>query len=153
MAILVSPAQMAAWLGGLMGDGWGSVRELSAAIRNGNGGQGPSHQTLMNLLDSTRTTKVDEHTIAAIAAFFHQDPADVERSLGITLSPSNKVVLHVSRIEGLRDLAIMAAQLPSCRLQEIHEMVRRAVANEATSTEATTQTSQPPASAIERDSA
>ncbi|MGW4412491.1 hypothetical protein ACWEJ6_51450 [Nonomuraea sp. NPDC004702] len=129
MAVTVSPAHVAAWLDGLMGNNWGSVRELSAAIRDGNGGQGPSHQTLMNLLDSTRTTKVDEHTLTAIAAFFRLDPDAVEQDLGIELSPSSKVVLHVNRIEGLRDLAILAAQLPSCRLQEIHEMVRQAVAN------------------------
>jgi hypothetical protein len=131
MAVPVSPARMAAWLDDLMGDDWDSVRALSEAIKSDNGGQGPSHQTLMNLLDPNRTTRVEEHTIAAIAAFFRQDPHSVERALGITLSPSSQVVLQVNRIEGLRELAILAAQLPACQLLEIQEKIRQAVANGA----------------------
>ncbi|GAA4983970.1 hypothetical protein HD597_000049 [Nonomuraea thailandensis] len=129
MAVPVSPARVAAWLDNLMGSDWDSVRALSEAIRGDNGGQGPSHQTLMNLLDPTRTTRVEEHTITAIAGFFRQDPVSVERALGIALSPTSQVVLQVNRIEGLRELAILAAQLPACQLLEIQEKIRQAVAN------------------------
>ncbi|MEV0151662.1 MULTISPECIES: hypothetical protein [unclassified Nonomuraea] len=122
------PNARVAWLEGLMGEHWG-VRQLERAIKESNGGEGPSRQTLSNLLDPNRPSKVEEYTITQIASFFQQDPADVERQLNITLSPSARLMLLAFKTEGLREAAVQLAALPEAQREAFQEMIRQAAAN------------------------
>ncbi|WP_431929983.1 hypothetical protein [Nonomuraea jabiensis] len=134
MAASEPNARVAQWLDRLTRDEWPSIRGLERAIKASNGGQGPTSQTLNNLLDG-RINRVEEHTVIQIAAFFRQHPDAVEQELGITLSPNAKLVLMLNAdTEGLREAALALAQLPDEKRLNFQQMISQAAANSPPST-------------------
>ncbi|MFI7643593.1 hypothetical protein [Nonomuraea sp. NPDC049400] len=134
MAASEPNARVARWLDRLISAEWPGVRPsaraLEQAIKDNNGGQGPSYQTLINLQDPTRHSRVEEHTITEIASFFKQRPADVEQQLGIRLSPNAKLVLSLDAdTDGLREAALALAQLPDEKRLNFQRMISQAAAN------------------------
>lgn len=82
-------------------------RRLAAAIKEHNGGTGPSYQTLLNLLDGTIMTPLPG-TLLPIARFFGATLAD----FGLEEDSDTKLLQLLDRAPHLRAIALKLADLP-----------------------------------------
>lgn len=84
-----------------------SIRALTRAIKAHNGGSGPSHETMTNLLDGTRTANPSPAILLPIARFFGITLAE----LGIQADPATELLELAERIPQLRRIALALADL------------------------------------------
>ncbi|WP_433259775.1 hypothetical protein ACQPYK_49280 (plasmid) [Streptosporangium sp. CA-135522] len=106
-----------------------SLRSLSAAIKASNGGRGPSHQTLLNLLEGTGNPKPE--TLWPIIRCLDGDPT----AFGLQTDPVQDLAFQLSDVAredrdpaGLREAALNLAALPPEVFEDFRQKIAAAAA-------------------------